>query len=118
VEIVAGRTEAEIARRERLFESSRRGRGGVADPWSAAQILDVRTWKLLARTLGSGSIKWLSAKHPLCFRLRRGESESFAVFAGSPIPITEQLFAQLLESSDDFRRALGSNAVREIERPR
>jgi hypothetical protein len=66
VEIVSGRTECELARRERLFESSRRHRGGVADPWSAATIVDVRTWRLLERTLGTG-VKWIVAQRALSF---------------------------------------------------
>jgi hypothetical protein len=114
VEIVA-ESESEIARRGRLYESSRRVLGGRADPWAAAQLVGIRTWRVLERTLHTG-IKWLEAQRGLLFRIRRGDPRSFAVFKGSPVPITEEIFAELLENSKEFRAALGRD-VREIERP-
>jgi hypothetical protein len=115
VEIVGGLLESEIARRERLHESSRRVRGGLADPWAAARIVDIQTWRLLERTLTTG-VKWLEAKRCLAFRLRRGNRQLFSVFKGAPIPLTEEIFTELLENSADFPVALGRGEIREIAR--
>lgn len=116
VELVGAIVESEVARRERLHESSRRVRGGVGDLWSGAHVVDVATWKLLEPTLNTG-VKWITAQRPLLFRLRRGDPQSFSVFKDAPVPITTEIFTVLLENSGEFRAALGRGDLREIAGP-